>query len=176
MEKISCAYSVRNGLFPERVLSQLNQFKFNYSPLIFFSFLFGTEVGICFVWFGGLVKKKEKLTFAVGTMEEGCDVFRGRWVRDESNRPLYQESECPYIQPQLTCQEHGRPDKEYQYWRWQPHGCDLPRSLLFFPSVYIILRVWLSGLLCVYLIIFIFINLFIYSFINYINILTNSYI
>ncbi|OVA02802.1 PMR5 N-terminal domain [Macleaya cordata] len=56
----------------------------------------------------------------------GCDVFSGKWVRDESNRPLYEESECPYIQPQLTCQEHGRPDKEYQLWRWHPHGCSLP--------------------------------------------------
>lgn len=56
----------------------------------------------------------------------GCDVFRGRWVRDELTRPLYEESDCPYIQPQLTCQEHGRPEKEYQRWRWQPHGCDLP--------------------------------------------------
>lgn len=58
--------------------------------------------------------------------EEECDVFNGRWVRDELTRPLYKESECPYIQPQLTCEEHGRPDKEYQRWRWQPHGCDLP--------------------------------------------------
>ncbi|QCD98719.1 protein trichome birefringence-like 33 isoform X1 [Vigna unguiculata] len=58
--------------------------------------------------------------------EVGCDVFRGRWVRDELTRPLYEESDCPYIQPQLTCQEHGRPEKEYQRWRWQPHGCDLP--------------------------------------------------
>ncbi|KAJ1417716.1 PMR5 N-terminal domain [Sesbania bispinosa] len=57
---------------------------------------------------------------------EGCDVFSGRWVRDELTRPLYLESECPYIQPQLTCQEHGRPDKDYQRWRWQPYGCDLP--------------------------------------------------
>jgi len=56
----------------------------------------------------------------------GCDVFQGRWVRDELTRPLYEESDCPYIQPQLTCQEHGRPEKEYQRWRWQPHGCDLP--------------------------------------------------
>lgn len=81
-------------------------------------------------WFGfvfGLGKKLVKLPFAIGKTEEGCDVFSGRWVRDESTRPLYEESECPYIQPQLTCQEHGRPDRDYQYWRWQPHGCDLPR-------------------------------------------------
>ncbi|TXG50048.1 hypothetical protein EZV62_025923 [Acer yangbiense] len=50
-------------------------------------------------------KNREKLPFAIGrtgTEEEGCDVFSGRWVRDVSNRPLYEESECPYIQPQLT--------------------------------------------------------------------------
>ncbi|MBA0723627.1 hypothetical protein Golax_004194 [Gossypium laxum] len=80
-------------------------------------------------------KKKEakttsKLPFAIGVTEEGCDIFSGRWVRDELTRPLYEESECPYIQPQLTCQEHGRPDKEYQKWRWQPYGCDLPRYLM----------------------------------------------
>nr|XP_018629862.1 protein trichome birefringence-like 33 isoform X2 [Nicotiana tomentosiformis] len=57
--------------------------------------------------------------------EEGCDVFKGRWVWEKS-RPLYEEYECPYIQPQLTCQEHGRPDKDYQHWRWQPHACSLP--------------------------------------------------
>lgn len=72
-------------------------------------------------------KKRAELPFAVGEIDGGCDIFNGRWVRDESNRPLYEESECPYIQPQLTCQEHGRPDKEYQYWRWEPHGCSLPR-------------------------------------------------
>ncbi|GMI80898.1 TRICHOME BIREFRINGENCE-LIKE 33 [Hibiscus trionum] len=74
------------------------------------------------------VKKIEdyKLPFAVGKGEEGCDIFSGRWVRDELTRPRYEESECPYIQPQLTCQEHGRPETEYQKWRWQPHGCDLP--------------------------------------------------
>lgn len=66
------------------------------------------------------------LPFTIGKLEEGCDIFRGRWVRDESTRPHYQESECPYIQPQLTCQKHGRPDKEHQFWRWQPDGCNLP--------------------------------------------------
>ncbi|KAJ8769422.1 hypothetical protein K2173_002912 [Erythroxylum novogranatense] len=71
-------------------------------------------------------KKWEKLPFSIGRTPEGCDVFIGKWVRDELTRPLYDESECPYIQPQLTCQKHGRPDKDYQFWRWQPHGCDLP--------------------------------------------------
>ncbi|KAF3557520.1 hypothetical protein F2Q69_00017736 [Brassica cretica] len=71
-------------------------------------------------------KKPQKLAFAIGKTEETCDVFSGKWVRDEVSRPPYQEWECPYIQPQLTCQEHGRPDKDYQFWRWQPNHCDLP--------------------------------------------------
>ncbi|PIA37488.1 hypothetical protein AQUCO_03000219v1 [Aquilegia coerulea] len=71
--------------------------------------------------------KKVLPPFAIGETEKECDLFNGKWVKDESNRPLYEESECPYIQPQLTCQEHGRPDKDYQYWKWQPHGCDLAR-------------------------------------------------
>ncbi|KAL7229224.1 hypothetical protein ACSBR2_007844 [Camellia fascicularis] len=74
----------------------------------------------------GAGKKKVKLPFSVGRGNERCDVFSGKWVWDEENRPLYEESECPYIQPQLTCQEHGRPDKDYRLWRWQPHGCSLP--------------------------------------------------
>ncbi|KAF2319169.1 hypothetical protein GH714_013711 [Hevea brasiliensis] len=50
----------------------------------------------------------------LGKPQKGV-MFSGRWVKDESStHPLYEESECPYIQPQLTCQEHGRPDKEYQ--------------------------------------------------------------
>ncbi|KAM7491883.1 hypothetical protein LguiA_034804 [Lonicera macranthoides] len=71
-------------------------------------------------------QKNKKLPFAIGKTDNGCDIFSGKWVWDESNRPLYQESECPYIQPQLTCQEHGRPDRDYQFWRWQPNGCSLP--------------------------------------------------
>ncbi|XP_078162829.1 putative xylan O-acetyltransferase 10 isoform X3 [Carex rostrata] len=79
---------------------------------------------------------KEKDDYAINlpfTIEKGkgkgnssCDIFAGRWVYDEVARPFYAEEECPYIQPQLTCQTHGRPDTGYQHWRWQPNVCSLP--------------------------------------------------
>jgi hypothetical protein len=77
----------------------------------------------------GFVEKAapERPAFAVGAAAAGCDISKGEWVYDEAARPLYSEEECPYIQPQLTCKEHGRPDTAYRHWRWQPRGCDLPR-------------------------------------------------
>ncbi|XP_031110219.1 protein trichome birefringence-like 33 [Ipomoea triloba] len=71
-------------------------------------------------------KTRTKLAFAIGETEKDCDVFSGRWVWDEENRPLYEEHDCPYLWRQVTCQGHGRPDREYLHWRWQPHACSLP--------------------------------------------------
>lgn len=65
--------------------------------------------------------------FAVGRTEDGCDVFSGKWVYDEFSRPHYTEKQCRFISPQMKCQAFGRPDDAYQHWRWQPHGCSLPR-------------------------------------------------
>lgn len=100
---------------------------YNCFHLIFFILFLNYVVFWGVIYEKERVKKHVKVPFAVGKTEEGCDIFSGRWVWDEVSRPLYEESECPYIQPQLTCQEHGRPDKDYQHWRWQPHGCDLPK-------------------------------------------------
>ncbi|KAJ9180520.1 hypothetical protein P3X46_008751 [Hevea brasiliensis] len=58
---------------------------------------------------------------------ESCDVFSGKWVFDNISYPLYNESDCPYMSDQLACHKHGRPDLGYQYWRWQPHNCNLKR-------------------------------------------------
>lgn len=84
------------------------------------------------------LEKDEAVAFAVGKTAEGCDVFEGEWVYDEVSRPQYAEEECPYIQPQLTCQAHGRPDAGYQHWRWQPHGCILPRYMAGARSIFTI--------------------------------------
>ncbi|CAN6322164.1 unnamed protein product [Urochloa humidicola] len=56
-----------------------------------------------------------------------CDMSSGRWVYDDVAYPLYKESACKFMSDQSACGKFGRTDLKYQHWRWQPHGCDLPR-------------------------------------------------
>lgn len=58
---------------------------------------------------------------------DGCNLFSGRWVYDNRSYPLYEELDCPYMSDQLACRKHGRPDRDYQSWRWQPDSCELKR-------------------------------------------------
>ncbi|KAG6703653.1 hypothetical protein I3842_07G095400 [Carya illinoinensis] len=57
---------------------------------------------------------------------DGCDVFDGNWVWDESY-PLYQSQNCSFLDNGFRCNENGRPDSFYTKWRWQPKDCNLPR-------------------------------------------------
>ncbi|XP_074302054.1 protein trichome birefringence-like 34 [Silene latifolia] len=56
-----------------------------------------------------------------------CDYFKGKWVYDNESYPLYKEKECSFMSDQLACHKFGRQDLSYQFWKWQPHHCDLPR-------------------------------------------------
>ncbi|KAF7132082.1 hypothetical protein RHSIM_Rhsim09G0193600 [Rhododendron simsii] len=58
--------------------------------------------------------------------DSGCDLFHGKWVYD-STGPLYTNNSCPVLTQMQNCQGNGRPDKEYENWRWKPSKCDLPR-------------------------------------------------
>ncbi|RWV96081.1 hypothetical protein GW17_00041237 [Ensete ventricosum] len=118
--------------FPHRKRS-FRSYLFTISFIIFIIFLYGEDF-TCILSSPAVVEadldaaleKDEAVAFAVGKTVEECDVFQGEWVYDEVSRPQYAEEECLYIQPQLTCQAHGRPDAGYEHWRWQPHGCSLP--------------------------------------------------
>ncbi|CAK7342301.1 unnamed protein product [Dovyalis caffra] len=55
-----------------------------------------------------------------------CEFFDGEWVKDDSY-PLYQPGSCSLIDEQFNCIINGRPDKDYQKYKWKPKGCTLPR-------------------------------------------------
>lgn len=54
-----------------------------------------------------------------------CDLSIGRWVYDPSY-PLYYPN-CPYLSSRVNCWRNGRPDSDYQKWRWKPTSCSIPR-------------------------------------------------
>ncbi|XP_073146226.1 protein trichome birefringence-like 2 [Henckelia pumila] len=54
-----------------------------------------------------------------------CDIFNGRWVRDDT-KPCYPPGSCPYVDKDFHCLLNGRPDDMFVKWKWQPYGCDIP--------------------------------------------------
>jgi len=58
-----------------------------------------------------------------------CDYSVGKWVFDQSY-PLY-DSNCPYLSTAVACQKNGRPDSDYEKWKWKPFGCSIPRCLYY---------------------------------------------
>lgn len=60
------------------------------------------------------------------SVDSGCDLYRGSWFYDSSG-PQYTNNTCPVLTQMQNCQGNGRPDKEYENWRWKPLQCDLPR-------------------------------------------------
>ncbi|XP_057952417.1 protein trichome birefringence-like 18 [Malania oleifera] len=61
-----------------------------------------------------------------GSVNSGCDLYHGRWFHDSSG-PLYTNNTCPIVTQMQNCQGNGRPDQDYENWRWKPSQCDLPR-------------------------------------------------
>ncbi|KAL1189098.1 Protein trichome birefringence-like 5 [Cardamine amara subsp. amara] len=69
----------------------------------------------------------ESVDQAVIEKMRGCDLYRGSWIKDDDEYPLYQPGSCPYVDEAFDCQRNGRRDSDYLNWRWKPDGCDLPR-------------------------------------------------
>ncbi|XP_023539740.1 protein trichome birefringence-like 36 [Cucurbita pepo subsp. pepo] len=60
-----------------------------------------------------------------GDSQRRCDFSEGKWIFDQSY-PLY-DSSCPYLSSAVTCQRNGRPDSDYEKWKWKPRSCSIPR-------------------------------------------------
>ncbi|XVF60882.1 hypothetical protein PTKIN_Ptkin08bG0084100 [Pterospermum kingtungense] len=54
-------------------------------------------------------------------------MFEGEWVYDPDQSPVYDSAMCPFLSDRVSCQRNGRPDKEYERWRWEANGCEIPR-------------------------------------------------
>ncbi|XP_006407433.2 protein trichome birefringence-like 8 [Eutrema salsugineum] len=87
--------------------------------------LAGFEPHLCF---GFLSLTSKSLTNERRNVDV-CDYSYGRWVR-RGRRDVDETSygeECRFLDPGFRCLNNGRKDSGFRKWRWQPHGCDLPR-------------------------------------------------
>lgn len=78
-----------------------------------------------------------------------CDFFDGKWVKDDSY-PLYKPDSCSLIDEQFNCIRNGRPDKEYQTYKWKPKGCSLPRYWKILNLLFLVLGGKVFNLMDVY--------------------------
>ncbi|CAO2813086.1 unnamed protein product [Amaranthus hypochondriacus] len=58
--------------------------------------------------------------------EKKCDMFDGKWVYYPKEKPFYDSIKCPFIEEKMSCRKNGRPDLEYEKWRWEPKDCNIP--------------------------------------------------
>ncbi|KAK7278365.1 hypothetical protein RJT34_23393 [Clitoria ternatea] len=71
-------------------------------------------------------EEKPNNTSYAGSVNSGCDLYHGNWIYDPLG-PLYTNNTCPVLTQMQNCQGNGRPDKDYENWRWKPFQCDIPR-------------------------------------------------
>lgn len=50
----------------------------------------------------------------------------GKWVHDPAG-PLYRSDQCSILSQAQNCQRNGRPDQGYEFFKWEPEHCSLPR-------------------------------------------------
>lgn len=66
----------------------------------------------------------------ISSPRKTCDIFNGNWVKiqspSSSSYPLYNATECPFVEHGFNCLANGRSDDDYLHWRWKPKDCEIP--------------------------------------------------
>ncbi|CAK9149217.1 unnamed protein product [Ilex paraguariensis] len=118
------------GLLASMAKPKLNSSPLFFASLIFIvisSFIHGVSSQFELDELSWLDEKEDEVAMVQSrhASQRSCDFTSGKWVYDKSY-PLY-DSSCPYLSSAVTCQKNGRPDSDYEKWRWKPDGCSLPR-------------------------------------------------
>ncbi|KAJ4825952.1 Protein trichome berefringence-like 7 [Turnera subulata] len=120
----------RSSSFPSPRVSRSNSLSHWIRVLVAIGSLLSFSMAIA----GGYMYVLPSLTqafqsFGISNSDESmedCDVFDGNWVVDDGY-PLYNASECPFVEQGFNCLGNGRDDKDYVKWRWKPKHCEIPR-------------------------------------------------
>lgn len=104
---------------------------FHYLLVILLALLVVTVIYLTQVYTStGRLADKTNSLIGEESSSSSCNLFAGKWVFDNESYPPYKERQCTFMSDQLACEKFGRKDLSYQFLRWQPHQCDLPRSLI----------------------------------------------
>ncbi|CAO2814528.1 unnamed protein product [Amaranthus hypochondriacus] len=60
-------------------------------------------------------------------VKKKCNMFDGRWVYKEDEKPNYDSNTCPFLEEKMSCRKNGRINLEYEKWIWEATECDIPR-------------------------------------------------
>lgn len=126
----------RSGSFNRRVLSigsprpcRLNWVSRWFQVLIVIGSLISFIIAFCCGYFYVLPSLSQALhEYNISKFNDSfgsCNVFEGRWIPD-SSQPLYNATECPFVERGFDCLGNGRGDDDYLKWRWKPKNCDIP--------------------------------------------------
>ncbi|XP_021908719.1 protein trichome birefringence-like 34 [Carica papaya] len=101
---------------------------FHYLLVILLALLVVTVIYLTQVYTStGRLADKTNSLIGEESSSSSCNLFAGKWVFDNESYPPYKERQCTFMSDQLACEKFGRKDLSYQFLRWQPHQCDLPR-------------------------------------------------
>ncbi|CAO2814530.1 unnamed protein product [Amaranthus hypochondriacus] len=79
----------------------------------------------------------EDIEKEVNKTKKKCNMFEGRWVYKSEEIGRYDSISCPFVEEKMSCKQNGRPDFEYEKWRWEANDCDIP----LFNATYMLERV-----------------------------------
>ncbi|KAG6469226.1 hypothetical protein ZIOFF_073932 [Zingiber officinale] len=95
----------------------------SFSVLLFLSSLFSSNP--LTVIYNGSFKLWHPSAGDQTVINDDCDLFEGKWVRDHGG-PAYTNRSCRILPESQNCDKYGK-DQDFVNWRWKPAECDLRR-------------------------------------------------